>query len=145
MYREAMKAAETADIFVGAAAVADWRAETVAASKMKKVPGVDRLTLTLVKNPDVIASVKASYPGIVAVGFAAETDNVEAAAKAKLARKWLDAVIGNNGPAAFGSDVNTVVIVTEKGTRTVEKTTKDRVAGEIVTEIVGLLKEKTHA
>ena len=145
MYREAMKSAETADIFVGAAAVADWRSETVAASKMKKVPDVDRLTLTLVKNPDVIASVKAAFPDITAVGFAAETENVEAAAKAKVARKRLDAVIGNNGPAAFGSDVNTVVIVTEKGTRTVEKTTKDRVAGEIVTEIVGLLKEKTHA
>ena len=145
MYREAMKAAETADLFVGAAAVADWRAETVAATKMKKVPGADRLTLTLVKNPDVIASVKAAFPDITAVGFAAETENVEAAAKAKLAAKHLDAVIGNNGPATFGRDTNTVVITTEKGVRTVETTTKERIAGEIVTEIVGLLKEKTHA
>ena len=145
MYREAMKAAETADIFVGAAAVADWRAETVAATKMKKVPGADRLTLTFVKNLDVIASVKAAYPDMTAIGFAAETENVEAAAKAKLAAKHLDAVIGNNGPAAFGRDVNAVVIVTAKGVRIVDTTTKERIAGEIVTEIVGLLKEKTHA
>ena len=119
MYREAMKAAETADLFVGAAAVADWRAETVA--------------------------VKAAFPDITAVGFAAETENVEAVAKAKLAAKHLDAVIGNNGPAAFGRDVNAVVIVTAKGVRIVDTTTKERIAGEIVTEIVGLLKEKTHA
>lgn len=145
MYREAMKAAETADIFVGAAAVADWRAETVAATKMKKVPGADRLTLTFVKNLDVIASVKVAYPDMTAIGFAAETENVEAAAKAKLAAKHLDAVIGNNGPAAFGRDVNAVVIVTAKGVRIVDTTTKERIAGEIVTEIVGLLKEKTHA
>ena len=132
-------------LVLGAAAVADWRSETVAATKMKKVPGADRLTLTLVKNLDVIASVKAAFPDITAVGFAAETENVEAAAKAKLAAKHLDAVIGNNGPATFGRDTNTVVIVTEKGVRTVETTTKERIAGEIVTEIVGLLKEKTHA
>lgn len=145
MYREAMKAAAAADIFVGAAAVADWRAETVASQKMKKTADVDRMTLTFVKNPDVIASVKASYPDIVAVGFAAETENVEAAAKTKLVAKKLDAVIGNNGPATFGIDTNTVVIVTKAGTRTLVETSKDRVAGEIVTEIAGILKEKTHA
>ena len=139
----------TPKVLVGKKAVVtagpDWRSETVAATKMKKVPGADRLTLTFVKNPDVIASVKAAFPDITAVGFAAETENVEAAAKAKLAAKHLDAVIGNNGPATFGRDTNTVVIVTEKGVRTVETTTKERIAGEIVTEIVGLLKEKTHA
>ncbi len=112
---------------------------------MKKTADVDRMTLTFVKNPDVIASVKASYPDIVAVGFAAETENVEAAAKTKLVAKKLDAVIGNNGPATFGIDTNTVVIVTKAGTRTLVETSKDRVAGEIVTEIAGILKEKTHA
>lgn len=145
MLEASLAAADGADLFVGAAAVADWRPETPSAQKMKKEPGVDRQTIALVKNPDVIASVKAAHPELLVMGFAAETEAIEENAKKKLDAKRLDFVVGNDGPAAFGSDENAVVIVSRAGVRRVAAASKDRIAAELVAELARALKEKTHA
>lgn len=145
MLEASLAAADGADLFVGAAAVADWRPETPSAQKMKKEPGVDRQTIAFVKNPDVIASVKAAHPELLVMGFAAETEAIEENAKKKLDAKRLDFVVGNDGPAAFGFEENTVVIVSRAGVRRVAAASKDRIAAELVAELARALKEKTHA
>jgi len=88
MYQAALGVAVTHDIFIGCAAVADFRMADLTTQKLKKQADVDTLTLQLVKNPDIIAAV-AALPAQrpFTVGFAAETDNVAAYAKSKLARK----------------------------------------------------------
>lgn len=100
-----------AAIFIGVAAVADYRPDTVAPAKIKK----DRdaaLTMTLIRNADILASVAAlAAPRPFTVGFAAETDDVRGYAAGKLARKRLDMIVANdvsNG-RVFGQDQNAVL------------------------------------
>ena len=111
----ACEAALPADIAVCAAAVADWRAATQAARKVKK-SGKQPPALKLVENPDILATLSAAgnrRPALV-VGFAAETENLVANAKAKLARKGCDWIVANDVSAAagtFGGDSNTVHLI----------------------------------
>ena len=90
MHDAAVTASEGADLFIGAAAVADFRVSAPATEKIKK-SGQPNLSLTLIENPDVIAAVSqlAARPALV-VGFAAETSSVLAHARAKLEKKGLD-------------------------------------------------------
>src|SRR5690606_13589510 len=89
----AVLAALPADIYIGAAAVADFNPARVAAGKIKKQPGRDGLVLELVRTADILAdgAAHASRPRLV-VGFAAETDDVERNARDKLARKRVDLI-----------------------------------------------------
>jgi len=103
-----------ADVYVGAAAVADWTPRTVATHKLKKADGVDTLTLELVRTPDTLAEVAAHplRPRLV-VGFAAETDDVERHARGKLEKKRLDLIAANRVGVAgsgFESDDNALVV-----------------------------------
>ena len=112
--RTAVLAALPADVYVGAAAVADWRPRAIAAQKMKKATGVDTLTLELVRTPDILAEVAshASRPALV-VGFAAETEDVERYARGKLAAKRLDLIAANRvgiAGAGFESDDNQLTV-----------------------------------
>ncbi len=116
MCEAAVSYAGGADLFIGAAAVADYRPEAAANQKIKKQQG-SALSLTLVENPDIIATVAnlSDRPAAV-VGFAAETENLLAHAREKRARKNLDMVIANDvsDPATtFGSDQNAVSLVSE--------------------------------
>jgi len=90
------------DIFISAAAVGDYRPGEVAAHKLKK-RGAD-LTLTLNENPDILAEIAALPKRPLLVGFAAETENVEAYARAKLTRKKLDLIAANLVGADLGFD-----------------------------------------
>ncbi|MGE4535283.1 bifunctional phosphopantothenoylcysteine decarboxylase/phosphopantothenate--cysteine ligase CoaBC [Halomonas sp.] len=116
MHAAAQRLAPDSDLFIGCAAVADYRAEAAAEHKIKKVEGEDVLTLRLVKNPDIIAAVaalpEASRP--LVVGFAAETRDVERYARDKLARKGLDMVVANDVSReglGFGADDNAAVLL----------------------------------
>ncbi|MDR9439275.1 MAG: bifunctional phosphopantothenoylcysteine decarboxylase/phosphopantothenate--cysteine ligase CoaBC [Halomonas sp.] len=116
MHAAAQRLAADSDIFIGCAAVADYRAETAAEHKIKKVEGEEGLTLRLVKNPDIIAGVaalpEAQRP--LVVGFAAETRDLEAYARDKLARKGLDMIVANDVSRAeigFGSDDNAALLL----------------------------------
>lgn len=124
-----------AAIFVGAAAVADYRVETIATHKMKKTAGEESITLTLVKNPDILATVAARKDKPFVIGFAAETDHVIDYAKGKLAAKGLDMICANDVSQGkvFGQDENHIVIIDTNHTEYELKTdTKQNQAKEIV-------------
>lgn len=90
------------DVFIGVAAVADYRAADVAAQKIKK--SADTMQLTLVRNPDIIGTLAARSPRPLMVGFAAETNDIEAYGQEKLIRKKLDMLFANEATSTFGSD-----------------------------------------
>lgn len=132
---ECVKAALPADIFVAAAAVADWRVKAASTQKAKK--GQDGPpTIELVENPDILATVSqmpAGRPKLV-VGFAAETENLVPNAMAKLARKKCDLIIANDvgaEQAIFGGDLNRVVIVDEKDAVVWPQASKAEIAAKI--------------
>jgi len=103
------------DVFVSAAAVADYAPREAAAQKIKKTG--ETLTLELVRNPDILAAVAARKPRPFCVGFAAETENVVANARAKLEAKKLDMICANRvgDEHAFGREDNALVAVTAGG------------------------------
>jgi phosphopantothenoylcysteine decarboxylase/phosphopantothenate--cysteine ligase len=121
--REAvLKAAPDADVVVMAAAVADFRPDTYAAGKIKKKDGQEPAPLVLVRNPDILAEISADRPrpGQVIVGFAAETDDVLANGRAKLARKGCDLLVVNEvgERKTFGSEENEAVVLGADGSET---------------------------
>ncbi|MGW2414746.1 bifunctional phosphopantothenoylcysteine decarboxylase/phosphopantothenate--cysteine ligase CoaBC [Streptomyces tubercidicus] len=121
--REAvLKAAEDADAVVMAAAVADFRPAVYTTGKIKKIEGQEPEPIALVRNPDILAEISAerAHPGQVVVGFAAETDEVLANGRAKLARKGCDLLVVNEvgEHKAFGSAENEAVILAADGTET---------------------------
>ncbi|MDP2803538.1 MAG: bifunctional phosphopantothenoylcysteine decarboxylase/phosphopantothenate--cysteine ligase CoaBC [Phreatobacter sp.] len=133
----AVEAALPADIAVFAAAVADWRVAEIAGGKIKKGAGGPP-SLAFVENPDILATIARRTTGRpeVVVGFAAETDNVLAHARAKLARKGCDLIVANDvsaGTDTFGGDSNLVHIVTADAVETWERQSKDAVAEALVT------------
>jgi phosphopantothenoylcysteine decarboxylase/phosphopantothenate--cysteine ligase len=146
----ASEAALPVDIAVMAAAVADWRAETAAGQKLKK-NGKGAPTLRLVENPDILATLAArrnDRPALV-VGFAAETENVVANARAKLAKKGCDWILANDvspGTGTFGGDSNTIHLVDRDGVEDWPVMTKREVAARLAERIAAaLVAEKVGA
>src|SRR5262245_13765571 len=129
---DAVKAHMPADIFVSVAAVADWRPATRARTKLKLKGEPDSgVDLRLIENPDIlkrIAARKKDRPKLV-IGFAAETDRVEAHAKAKLVKKGCDWIVANDvsGDVMGGAD-NEVLLVTRKETERWPRMSKGEVA-----------------
>ena len=142
----AVFAALPAAIYVGAAAVADFTPSGVAVSKIKKQPGQDGLTLQLVRTRDILADVAAHTPRPrVVVGFAAETDDVDANARHKLARKGVDLIAANRVGVAgsgFESDNNSLVVHDAAGSRALGPDTKPAVAAALVALIAGRLAQE---
>ncbi|MFM2129965.1 MAG: hypothetical protein RL477_1511 [Pseudomonadota bacterium] len=138
----AVKAALPADVAVMAAAVSDWRVREVAAAKIKKARGKAPPSIELAENPDILATVAAAgnkRPRLV-VGFAAETENVIANARAKRVAKGCDWVVANDVSAAaggvFGADDNTVHLVAgEDAVESWPRMSKDAVATRLVQAI----------
>lgn len=121
--REAvLKAAADADAVVMAAAVADFRPAVYAAGKIKKKDGQDPEPIVLVRNPDILAEISAdrARSGQVIVGFAAETDDVLANGRTKLARKGCDLLVVNEvgERKTFGSEENEAVVLGADGSET---------------------------
>jgi phosphopantothenoylcysteine decarboxylase / phosphopantothenate---cysteine ligase len=133
-----------ADIAVFAAAVADWRVDNAASGKIKKQPGVAAPALSLVPNPDILATIAAAgprRPGLV-VGFAAETDDLMSNAQGKLARKNADWIVANDvSPATgiMGGAENAVHIVSALGIESWDRMTKDQVATRLAQRIAQAL------
>jgi phosphopantothenoylcysteine decarboxylase/phosphopantothenate--cysteine ligase len=137
----AVEAALPADVFIGAAAVADWRVEQAQGQKLKKT-GEGPPTLTLVENPDILAAVansKTSRPRLV-VGFAAETQQVLQYAREKLLRKNCDFIVANavgQSGELFGAPDNQVHIVTRDNVISWPQMSKDMVAVGLIGVISG--------
>ena len=107
-----------AGVAFGAAAVADYRPVQVATAKIKKDGG--SLRLELEPTPDILAEIKARYPGLFCVGFAAETQDMETYARKKVAEKNLDMIAANLiGPpdSGFVSDTNRMTLFFADGSR----------------------------
>ena len=134
--QSAVEAALPADIGVFVAAVADWRVEA-AAEKTKKSGEPPRLAL--VENPDILATVgNGPRRPTVVVGFAAETEDVERHARAKLERKGADLIVANDvstGTTTFGGDENSVTLVSPDGAERWEAMSKQEVAARLVERI----------
>ncbi len=133
-------ATATADAIVMAAAPADFRPETAADQKIKKAPGEDVMTVRLVKNPDIIATL----PGPrVRVGFAAETENLASNAVQKLASKRLDFIVANDVTregSGFGTETNEVTFFHADGrVEAMAQMSKYEVAQEILDRVAALL------
>ena len=137
----ACEAALPADIAVCVAAVSDWRPESIAGAKMKKGAGGPP-AISLVENPDILATLSRSprRPRLV-VGFAAETNDVEDYAQAKLARKGCDWIVANDVSIAgtMGGDDNAVSIVTAEGVERWERTAKSEVARKLAARMASAL------
>ena len=141
---DAVEAALPADIYVGAAAVADWRVGSAQAEKLKKGASGPP-ALGLVENPDILATIASheNRPRLV-VGFAAETEKVIDHAQSKLARKKCDLIVANDvSPASgvMGGDINTVHLISQAGVETWPTMSKQQVADKLVARLATMLTE----
>jgi phosphopantothenoylcysteine decarboxylase/phosphopantothenate--cysteine ligase len=134
----ACQAALPADVGVFVAAVADWRIDEVFGVKLKKDKGGPP-ALTFVENPDILATLSASGPRRpkLVIGFAAETNDVEMHARAKLARKGCDWIIANDvtEPGVMGGDENAVLLISKDKTERWTRAAKDSVAHDLAQRI----------
>jgi phosphopantothenoylcysteine decarboxylase/phosphopantothenate--cysteine ligase len=131
--------ASRTDVFVATAAVADWRAASVAEAKIKKTGDGAPPMLPFTENPDILATVAALPRPPLCIGFAAETHDIEANARAKLLRKKLRLVVANHGPSTFGQDTNALLLVDAQGARPLGPADKHSLARTLVGEIAILL------
>ena len=140
----ASELAQEQDLLIQAAAPADYRAKEIAPQKIKKQGG-EPMTFTLVENPDVAATLgKAKRSGQVFVGFAAETNDVLAHARDKLARKNLDMIVANDVTrpgAGFDVDTNIVTLITKDGQEALPMMSKTEVAQRILDRALALRRE----
>ncbi len=142
MLKLSLAAARDADLFVGTAAVADYRPARVAAEKIKKNAQV--LSLPLERTRDILSAVRVRYPKLFMVGFAAETGQLEKNARAKLQSKKLDLIAANlvgNG-RAFDRDDNELRVFWSGGGKALGKSSKAELARELAEFIVNRFKIK---
>ena len=137
MWQTALESAVKNHIFIGCAAVADYRIADVADQKIKK--SAEEMTLKLVKNPDIIADVAhLTEKRPFTIGFAAETQNVADYAKDKLTRKNLDMICANDvsGGQVFGQDHNALHLFWKNGEKALPQADKNTLAEALVSEIM---------
>ncbi|EKF9831291.1 bifunctional phosphopantothenoylcysteine decarboxylase/phosphopantothenate--cysteine ligase CoaBC [Vibrio cholerae] len=136
MHSAVMQEATSHQIFIACAAVADYRPQTVAEQKIKKSSDNDTLTIEMVKNPDIVASVAALTENRpFTVGFAAETQDVETYARSKLMRKNLDMICANDVSIAgqgFNSNENALTLFWKEGQHSLPLTSKDALASAVM-------------
>lgn len=145
MYEAVMSRVSQCDIFIGAAAVADYRPQHVAASKIKKTHA--DINLALERTPDIVASVAAlrstGQDAPFTVGFAAETDDLEAHAQAKRAAKALDMIAANwvgRPGTGFDSDENALTLFWEGGGIQLPQSSKEKLARQLI----AIIAERVH-
>jgi phosphopantothenoylcysteine decarboxylase/phosphopantothenate--cysteine ligase len=128
-----------ADVFIATAAVADWRPVASADHKIKKPADGAGPTVAFTENPDILATVaqdeRARSGRLFCVGFAAESHDLAAHARAKRERKGIPLLVGNIGPLTFGQDDNQLLLVDEQGTRELPRASKLLLARQLVAEI----------
>jgi len=122
------------DVFVGVAAVADWRVANASAHKWKK-DGGRTPALAFAENPDILASVARRPDAPYCVGFAAESERLEEHGAAKRARKGVPLLVANIGPDTFGRDDNELLLIDEHGSRRLPRAGKEALARALADEI----------
>ncbi|MEM7208168.1 MAG: bifunctional phosphopantothenoylcysteine decarboxylase/phosphopantothenate--cysteine ligase CoaBC [Pseudomonadota bacterium] len=137
MHAAVMQHVDSADVFIGVAAVADYRASDAQENKIKKSDA--EMTLTLARNPDILADVASLANKPFTVGFAAETQYVENYAREKLEKKKLDMIAANlvgKESGGFKSDTNSLFVLNKSGD---EKTLTDAPKNEIARQLIELI------
>ena len=131
--------AQQADVFIATAAVADWRPAGAQTQKIKKQGDGQVPSLAFVENPDILAAIAASERArsgaLYCVGFAAESQDLEAQATAKRLRKGVPLLVGNIGPATFGQDDNALLLIDAQGTLEMPRNSKQALARMLVLDI----------
>ena len=144
MHAAVLAQAGQADVFIATAAVADWRPAQVATEKIKKDGSGNMPSFTWQENPDILAEVAASpraqSGALYCVGFAAESQDLQALAQAKRMRKGVPLMVGNIGPATFGADDNALLLIDEHGSTEWPRNTKLALARQLVAEVARRLK-----
>lgn len=145
MYEAVHANVTEADIFIGVAAVADYRPLETAGEKIKKTQ--EKMTLELVRNPDILASVAALKPAPFTVGFAAETENLEQHARAKLENKQIDLIAANRvgADAGFEADENSLLLIDRGGTTELPLQPKPKLARALIHHIARRYNEKSRS
>lgn len=145
MHRAVMGALQGTELFIGCAAVADYRPVAVADQKIKK--NADEMTLRLERNPDILADVAATRPRPFCVGFAAETQDVESYAEHKRRTKGVDMIAANRVGAALGfdEDQNELLVIWEGGQTVLPRQDKGRLASHLVELIADRFDAQTAA
>ena len=138
MHEQVMLRMDDVDIFIGTAAVADYRPAEAAEQKIKK--SEDELSIKLVRNPDILGNVKRRYPAVYCVGFAAETENLEHHARSKLHEKDVDMIAANwvgdkAGEGGFDSEQNALRLVWREGEMELPMMAKAKLAQQLVAHI----------
>ena len=132
-----------AQVFIAAAAVADWRPALSADQKIKKDGSGVTPELRFVENPDILATVaqspRAQSGELFCVGFAAESHDLLAHATAKRARKGVPLLVGNIGPSTFGQDDNALLLVDAQGAKEFPRDTKTKLAYDLIQDIAARL------
>lgn len=129
------------DIFISVAAVSDFRVEKPSAKKIKKEDGTKTLTLTLVKNPDILQETAKSGLCRVCVGFAAESEDLVENGMKKLQKKGADLIVANHA-SAIGQDSNRAYFITKTGAEALEEMSKEELAQRIILEASNILSQK---
>ncbi len=139
MLQATLAAVPRADVFVATAAVADWRPASEAGEKIKKDGSGQPPVLAFTENPDILQTVaqgeRARNGRLFCVGFAAESHDLLAHARAKRARKGIPLLAGNIGPLTFGLDDNQLLLVDEHGEQELPRAPKLQLARMLVAEI----------
>jgi len=140
MYDAVMARVAKADVFIGVAAVADYRPKETKRHKLKKSAG--EMTLQLQPNPDILGTVAARRKAPFCVGFAAETENLDAYAQAKRRSKNVPLLAANLAQHAFGADDNQLILFDDKGRHELARAPKIELARALVAHIARLLPKK---
>ena len=144
MHGAVLSQVKEASVFVATAAVADWRVAHVADQKIKKTANGDTPELQFTENPDILGEVaksaRAQSGELFCVGFAAESHDLQKHAQAKREKKGVPLLVGNIGPATFGSDENALLLVDAQGTQEIPQANKLDLARKLVTEIAQRIK-----
>ena len=142
MYDESLKHAKDCDIFIACAAVADYRPENYQEQKIKKENNKDLLSISLVKNPDIVSAVSQLSPKPFILGFAAESENLLDNAKNKLDKKNLNMIAANdiaNSDIGFNSEQNAITLFTKNNnlveTTTLPQASKYQLASQLIEKI----------
>ena len=136
MHQAVIETLPVCDIFIGSAAVADYRPTSIADQKIKKSTAT--MTIELIRNPDIIADVSNHPQRPFTIGFAAETQDVESYARGKLEKKKLDLIIANdvsNTAIGFNSDNNAVSVIWNDGKVSLPMTSKQQLGRHLIEEI----------
>ena len=135
--------AEHSDVFIATAAVADWRPTSAQSQKIKKQGDGQVPSLAFVENPDILSAIAASERArsgaLYCVGFAAESQDLEAQATAKRLRKGVPLLVANIGPATFGQDDNALLLIDAQGTLEMPRNSKLALGRMLVAEIANRL------